>query len=444
MKYSNFPPLLFLLAILCSCNKQQLPQSNSSTISTPNSQQQAQQQQQTNANMPIPNQSYIGGMTNTINPQGTDEAIASVVAKLPPIPPTIISDKESCVQVAILLDTSNSMDGLIDQAKSQLWKIVNEIALARDAKGNIPQLLLALYDYGNDNYAADNGYIKQIAPLTSDLDAISERLFALSTRGGSEYCGHVIKTATDELSWTKNPDNVKIIYIAGNEEFTQGSIDYQTSCRNAIAKGIVVNTIFCGNYEEGVSTKWKDGADLADGKYLNIDQDQKIVHIDAPQDQELDNLSKQINDTYIGYGAEGEMRKEMQIRQDSNAGLYGSANKSQRAISKASAAYKNDSWDLIDAVKEKKVDVKSISDEDLPTEMKSMNKEQREKYVNEKIAKRSEIQAKIQKLNEERRKYVTQKEREMTESNPDANTLDAVMLKTIREQLKAKGMKFDK
>ena len=27
------------------------------------------------------------------------------------------------VQMAILLDTSNSMDGLIEQAKSQLWKI---------------------------------------------------------------------------------------------------------------------------------------------------------------------------------------------------------------------------------------------------------------------------------------------------------------------------------
>ena len=32
------------------------------------------------------------------------------------------------VQLAILLDTSNSMDGLIAQAKTQLWNIVNEFA----------------------------------------------------------------------------------------------------------------------------------------------------------------------------------------------------------------------------------------------------------------------------------------------------------------------------
>ena len=29
------------------------------------------------------------------------------------------------IKVALLLDTSNSMDGLIDQAKAQLWDIVN-------------------------------------------------------------------------------------------------------------------------------------------------------------------------------------------------------------------------------------------------------------------------------------------------------------------------------
>jgi len=32
--------------------------------------------------------------------------------------------KAPTVQLALLLDTSNSMDGLIDQAKTQLWKIV--------------------------------------------------------------------------------------------------------------------------------------------------------------------------------------------------------------------------------------------------------------------------------------------------------------------------------
>ena len=35
------------------------------------------------------------------------------------------------VQVAILFDTSNSMDGLIDQAKTRIWSIINELSLLR-------------------------------------------------------------------------------------------------------------------------------------------------------------------------------------------------------------------------------------------------------------------------------------------------------------------------
>jgi len=42
------------------------------------------------------------------------------------IPTTATSANK--IKVALLLDTSNSMDGLIEQAKSQLWKIVGALA----------------------------------------------------------------------------------------------------------------------------------------------------------------------------------------------------------------------------------------------------------------------------------------------------------------------------
>ena len=49
------------------------------------------------------------------------------------------------IMIALLLDTSNSMDGLIDQAKSQLWKIVNEVAAAKSGDGTQPNIKIALY-----------------------------------------------------------------------------------------------------------------------------------------------------------------------------------------------------------------------------------------------------------------------------------------------------------
>ena len=59
------------------------------------------------------------------------------------------SGSKNTIQLALLLDTSNSMDGLIDQAKSQLWKIVNELATTKKNNKSV-DLYVALYEYGKD------------------------------------------------------------------------------------------------------------------------------------------------------------------------------------------------------------------------------------------------------------------------------------------------------
>jgi hypothetical protein len=76
------------------------------------------------------------------------------------------------VQIALLLDTSNSMDGLIDQARSQLWSVVNEFAAAR-RDGQAVELQVALYEYGNNRIPAARGYVRQVLPFTTDLDRVS-------------------------------------------------------------------------------------------------------------------------------------------------------------------------------------------------------------------------------------------------------------------------------
>src|SRR5215217_6555899 len=82
----------------------------------------------------------------------------------------VASAKDQTIMIALLLDTSNSMDGLIDQAKSQLWKIVNEVAAAKSGDGKQPKIKIALYEYGNDGLPASEGHIRQVSALTEDLD----------------------------------------------------------------------------------------------------------------------------------------------------------------------------------------------------------------------------------------------------------------------------------
>jgi cell division protein FtsB len=347
------------------------------------------------------------------------------------------STAKNTIQLALLLDTSNSMDGLIDQAKSQLWKIVNELATTKKNNQSV-ELYVALYEYGKDAIPAQEGHLRNIVPFTQDLDKISEELFKLNTNGGEEFCGRVILNAVNNLQWKKSDKDLKIIFIAGNEPFTQGNVDYKEACKKAIKKGIIVNTIFCGEYEEGIQTMWKDGADLSDGKYMNIDQNAELVYIQAPQDDEIIKLGQELNKTYIAFGNNAEESAARQSSQDANSMGLSAEVMVNRSVAKSGGQYKNSSWDLVDAKKEGKVKVEELKDEDLPDVMKNMSVKERKDYIEKMAKERDKIQNKINQLNDERSKYIAQK---MLEDKKD-NTLDAVMIKAIREQAKQKDYSF--
>jgi hypothetical protein len=343
------------------------------------------------------------------------------------------------VQIAILLDTSGSMSGLIEQAKGQLWKIVNQFIYARQ-KGLRPDLQVALFEYGKSSLSSDSGWIRLIQPFTNDLDKISEELFALQTDGGEEYCGWVIKNAVEGLAWSPSRDVYKAIFIAGNEPFTQGPVHYADSCKGAIAKGIVVNTIHCGEQAAGINTKWQDGALLADGKYMVIDQNRAVVHFEAPQDKDIAKLGEELNKTYLAFGAAGREGLMRQMVQDANGfALAAQGAAVNRALCKASANYSNGGWDLVDACSDAKFKLAELKKEELPPEMQKMTDPERRAYVAAKAKEREKIQTEINRLNAERIKYVTEK----TKQQPGANTLDAVMIATIREQAARNSFRFE-
>jgi len=340
------------------------------------------------------------------------------------------------IKLALLLDTSGSMDGLIDQAKSQLWTIVNELAAAK-CEGAKPEVQIALYEYGNDGLPASEGYIRLVTPLTNDLDKLSQDLFGLRTNGGSEFCGHVIQTACRQLDWSADGGDLQIIFIAGNEPFTQGSVNYQLACAEAKRKNIVVNTIFCGNFQEGMNTSWKSGADLTSGTYASIEQNSKTVFIPSPYDDKIDRLNTQLNNTYIEYGTEGVKKKEMQTRQDAESESYGAENKVNRAVSKSTHVYKNKSWDMVDAAEDKSFDVTKVTKDQLPDTMKTMTNDQKKTYVKQKTVEREKIKTEIQDLNKKRTEYLLAQKKDSKE-----NMLDKSMINAIKTQAEKKKFTF--
>ncbi len=361
---------------------------------------------------------------------------ASLKENTPDLPP---DDSEKKVQLAILLDTSGSMSGLIEQAKNQLWEIVNKLSDARDKEGAIPKIEIALYHYGNDGLSVNDNYVKKLYDFTSELDEISEKLFALSTNGGSEYCGAVIDASIEELEWNLAEGNVGILYIAGNEGFNQGPKPYIEVCKKAKEKGVVVNTIFCGDYLEGINTFWQTGATLTGGQYLNIDSDATITHISTPFDSLIMDNNTRLNDTYISYGDFGSIKKEKQIREDTNALIYGLANASKRVLSKSGNGYFNSKWDVVDAyIADSTLNIDNLTN--LPEEMQSLTTIQKRDYIKKKKDKRDEIKSELAQLKRKRQEYVTNFKKE--NNNSEENQLNDVVIGSIVNQMKSKGYSF--
>ena len=348
---------------------------------------------------------------------------------------------ENLIQLALLLDTSNSMDGLIDQAKSQLWKIVNELAKA-NKNGKDIRFEVALFEYGNDGLKLCDGYIRKVQGLTSDLDQISEDLFALRTNGGSEFCGHVISSAVNRLKWNPSPKALKMIYIAGNEPFTQGVVDYKDSCLSAVSKGLITNTIFCGAYDEGQSTNWQHGAILGKGDYFSINSDKKLEGIKTPYDEELVKLSSKINTTYVAYGSRRNYYANRQVEQDKNASSISQSISAGRAASKGSKLYVNSNWDLVDAMDKMTIKLNEIKQDELPENLRGKSEKEIQTYLQEKLAERKEIQKRIADLSKKRALFIAEKLKEMR--GKDENTLDLVMIKSLRSQAEAKDFSFKK
>ncbi|MBW2454513.1 MAG: VWA domain-containing protein [Deltaproteobacteria bacterium] len=334
------------------------------------------------------------------------------------------------IQLALLLDTSSSMSGLIDQAKSQLWRVVNQLGELRH-EGRPPELEIALYEYGKSSLAADAGYIRQIVPLSGDLDRVSEELFALTTQGGDEYCGQVIQRAVSDLEWDRSDDVLKLLFIAGNEPFTQGPVDYRQAIEGAQALGITVGTIYCGDTELGVKTGWRDGALLARGRYLSIDHNRRVAHIPAPQDQEIAQLGARLNETYLPYGRAGSASVERQNAQDYNASLSGVGTTVQRSVSKANAMYDNGHWDLVDARRAGVIDWSTIPRELLPPALRDRTVAEREEFLARENRRRVALQQRINELNADREAFVAAKQPES--GGPGEATLDQAIIAMVHE-----------
>lgn len=347
-------------------------------------------------------------------------------------------EQKQAVDLVIALDVSGSMSGLIDSAKQRLWDIVNELAQANPQ----PDLRMAILTYGNPSYGEQSGYVRIDMPFTRDLDAINQTLFGFGTNGGDEYVARVIHRSLTDLEWSDDPDALKILFAAGNEEADQDpemSVGFVSKV--AANHGVVVNTIYCGGENDAIVAGWQEFSTLTNGLFASINQDAAAVaNIATPMDDQLVELNKELNETYVAFGRDGEQHKANQVEQDKNTENMSAPSIASRTLTKIGALYDNAKWDLVDAL-ESGTSVADIKTEDLPEPMQAMNTEEREAYVGELASRRQAISAKIEEIGERRDDFIDA-ERAQLSGDADAG-LDTAIIGGVRELAKRKGFEFE-
>jgi hypothetical protein len=245
------------------------------------------------------------------------------------------------IQVALVLDTSSRMSGLVEQARIEIWAIANEMLLA-DRGGRSPIVEIGVMAYGNGDVPVARGYGRAAIPFTTDIDSVSWGLGQARAGSGKEFCGWAIQEAVQRLVWSPYPEDVRILFIAGDEAFTQGPVDYPSSCQAAAARQIVVNTVYCGPYNSGVHYGWTGAAQAAGGQYISISVNKPPRYSPAPVDSTLLDLNRRLNETYRLLSDPSRDLLKRQQEQDRDVWLLSREAVLQRIVTKAALGLAQD------------------------------------------------------------------------------------------------------
>jgi hypothetical protein len=386
-------------------------------------------------------------------------------------------------EVAILLDTSGSMQGLINQVRDGLWDTLNNLGEIKK-NGEVADLKLALYEYGSGVVSAEANYIQMLVPLTTDHMVVAEKLFATQAKGSEEYSGMAIDMATKDLAFSSSMDDFKSILLAGNETIYQGPVEPLVASKAALDHGILVNTIYAGSQTKpvynplprggghhggGTCRNWsctalghaplvssstdtetelnpeyaeyKLLASAGGGMTLNIDHQNSIPHIESPYDQEIIKVTEAITETYLPYGSNGQSEYTRMRNLDRSVrgagdgsyigwGGYRSGSYGESTIS---------SWDLVSAYRKETLDLASIKEKYLPKKLQGLSDFEKLELIKEMSSKRQQLETEVSELKLKRKQYVQAKLEAMPEgSNPQADFAKA-MKAILLKQLKSKG-----
>jgi Mg-chelatase subunit ChlD len=345
-------------------------------------------------------------------------------------------DTKPQVEVVFCLDTTGSMGGLIEGAKQKIWSIVNQIANGRPS----PEIKVGLLGYRDRKDA----YVTKLFELTTDLDEVHKNLKEFKADGGGdtpESVNQAINESVVKFKWSKDKDTLRIIFLVGDAPPHMDYADdvkYPESCKLAADRGIIINTVLCGNDLEAKRV-WQELCAKAGGTFAQIAQDGGVQAIDTPFDKELAEINGKLLKTNVCWGYERDRKagEEKAAAAESLPAAGGLAADSAGFRSKASRLAAND---LLDDLKEGKVKLGDIKDDQLPDDLKKMKPEDRKAHVEKLQKDRDDLKKKALELDKKRLDFIAKKLAEDKGKAKDG--FDNQILDTLRKQAEKVNIKY--
>ncbi len=339
------------------------------------------------------------------------------------------------MDIVIAVDLSSSSNGLIDHLRNHIWDYWYTLSNCNPQ----PNYRIAIVTYARFSYGKQNGYTRIIKDLGTDFERISSLLNKIPSRieKGDQYVGATLNTCLKKISWSKDPEAMKVIFLVGNGDVTTGSIDIDLVVDKLVANNIIVNTVYCTVPGEKKAIKgWERIALKGRGKISTMSIRNKYFdRLNGFDMQKLRALNKKFNNTYLWYGTEGRLRYNRMVDVDNKSYIANTEGFRYRILYKISDDYQrtNMSWDLVDMYSKNPVNFMKVDRKMMNDSCKRMSNDQLKAYIIYKKYERKKIGAMMAEMiiNKE----LKDKEEGQTVTKTMA-TLDIVTLKAIREMLK--------
>ncbi len=344
------------------------------------------------------------------------------------------------IDVVFVLDTTGSMGGLIQTAKEKIWSIATTMASAQQTP-DIRVGLVAYRDRGDD-------YVTKVVDLSADLDSVYATLMDFQAAGGGDGPESVNKALYDAvhgMSWSENEQAYQVIFLVGDAppHMDYNEVRYPEIIASATQKGIVVNTIQCGDIAQTVEP-WTQIASLSNGEFFQVEQTGGAVAFATPFDEKIAELSAKLDDTRLYFGTDEEkarMNDKIAATEKLNEGAS-VASRARRGTFNASAGGRANLLgenELVAAVASGAVDLDDLEEDALPETLKSMAPAAQEAYVAGLAEERADLQRQIQDLAQDRSAYLSKK---VEEAGGMKSSLDLQLYEAVKEQAGEAGLEY--